>query len=182
MTTKKNQPAAIAVAKKQRDQGDGTVTLSTGVRVRLVPVNPATIAEVVAYVKDPPVPVWYNEARDRDEPNPLDPAYQRALVLADQERGVASMDALALMGVELADGLPEDKSWLTKLKILSRQGHLDLSAFDLDDEIELKYLYVKHIAIGETDWAMLFRNLSLGEEGVKAAAGFFQGGEVERTD
>jgi hypothetical protein len=179
MPVKKNQPAAIEVAKRNRDrEEDGTTILSTGVRVRLIPVNPATVAEVVAEVKDPPVPMWFNKEKGRDEPNPMDPSYESAKATADQQRGLATMDTLALMGVELAEGLPEDDGWLVKLKLLHRRGHLNLDDFDLEDEIDLKYLYVKHVAIGPDDWNMLFRQLNVGEEGVNAAGGFFQSSEV----
>lgn len=182
--SEKNVSPAVTVAKEKRDQqnSDNIVTLSSGVRVRLLPVNPATVAEVIAHIKDPDVPTWHNPSKGRDEPNPLDPSYERALVLADQDRGIATMDALVLMGVELVDGLPLDDTWLKKLRILSRSGHLDLSGFDFEDEIDLKYLYCKHIAVGSSDWPMLFAKLAVSEEGVAAASKFFQGGEVGDTD
>jgi hypothetical protein len=177
------QTAAIEVAKEERDrQKDDIVTLSSGVRVKLLPVNPATIAGVIARIEDPKVPMWHNPQKGRDEPNPLDPSYERALVLADQQRGVATMDALALIGVELVDGLPEDDAWLKKLKLLDKVGHLDLSAFDLEDEIDVKYLYCKNVAIGSDDWPMLFARLAISEEGVETASKFFQSGEVGDTD
>lgn len=171
MSENKKNPA-LAVAKEQTD---GVATFSTGVRVRFTAINPATIAEVVARVKEPEVPVWHNEAKGRDEPNPNDPSYLRAVERADEARGIATMDAMALFGFELVDGLPEDDGWLKNLRMLERLGHMDLSTFDLDDDWDKEFLYRKHVAMETDDWTLLMSRVGVTPEGVTHAEDGFPG-------
>jgi hypothetical protein len=167
-----NTVPALAVAKEQA--GDEVVTLSTGVRVRFNAVNPATMAEVVARVPEPTVPMWHNEKKGRDEPNPNDPSYLRAVERADEARGVAMMDAMALFGFELVDGIPDD-NWLKELRLLEKLGHIDLSAFDIDDDIDREFLYRKHVAMGTDDWTILLQRIGITPEGVARAEDSFPG-------
>ena len=130
----------VEVAKEQGGTTDGIHTLSTGVRVRIKPVPPALVNDVMLRVKPPRVPVVFNEKKGRDEPNPLDPGYVADLERYEQERGAAALDAAAMFGLELVDGLPEDDTWLRKLKILGIQVE--------DDPITQEFLYKKYIALG----------------------------------
>jgi hypothetical protein len=166
---------AVEVAKEKRDGESGIHILSTGVSVRLVNVSSATISEIVEKITYPEVPVYHNERKGRDEPNPLDPAYINAVEQTGLERGNALMDAVVLFGVELVDGLPDADKWLKKLRLLARRGHLDLSEFDLEDEIDLEFLYKKHFAIGTSDWSDLMRLSGISQDAIDKAAESFQG-------
>ena len=173
---------AVAVAKEKRAGEQDVHTLSTGVRVRLLSVNAATITEVQMRIENPPVPTWFNEDKGREEDNPNHPDYLAACGKANEARALAMMDALALFGVELLDGLPEDDLWLRKLKLLARKGQLDLSVYDLDDEIDREFLYKKHIAISTPDWAKLMTLSGVPEEAVQQMEDSFPGDTQRDAD
>lgn len=145
---------AVVDAAKQIASGQGEeqeVTLSTGVCVCLHPVSSSLVEEMKAAIPMPPVPVVYIEAKDREEENPNDPRYIDAVEEVNRKRGDAILDALLIFGVELVEGLPEDKTWLKKLRLLERRKTLDLSGFDLDDAFDLEFLYKKYVAVAGTD-------------------------------
>jgi len=149
---------AIVDAAKQIASGQGeeqVVTLSTGVCVRLHPVSSSLVEEMKAAIPMPPVPVVYIEAKDREEENPNDPRYIDAVEDVTRKRGDAILDALLIFGVELMDGLPEDKVWLKKLRLLERRNNLDLSDFDMDDDFDLEFLYKKYVAVAGTDLSVI---------------------------
>ena len=136
-------------------------TLSTGVRVRVSQVNPATLTDIQMRIQNPSVPtrVVAGEfgAFSEGEPNPEHPDYVAECQLKDMERASAMMDVIAMLCVELVDGLPKDDRWVKKLRLLSKIGQLDLSGFDLDDEDDREFLYKKHIAPSTEDWVTLFK-------------------------
>lgn len=148
-------------------------TLSTGVRARLTPVSGALISDVVSKIKDPIVPTFHNADKDREEPNPSDPSYIAALAEAERQRGQASIDAVIMFGIELVDSLPENDQWLLNLKRLEKKGLLDLSEYDLEDLIDVEYLYKKYIAVGNADFTLLAKLSGVTQEDIaKAEAGF----------
>jgi len=175
-TPEKTENPTVAVAKKRRANEDQAKThiLSTGVEVRLRPVSAALISEVTSSIKYPKVPKVFNEDKGRDEENPVHPDYLAAKQDVDNERGMAAMDAMAMFGVELIDGVPEDDRWLRNLKLLEKRGRLDFSGLDLTDEVDLEYLYKKHIAVSGADYALLGRLSGLTEEAISAAAESFR--------
>lgn len=144
---------AVKVAKEHADsQNEKDITvLSTGVRARLSPVSSTLLMEVGDHIKDPEVPKQFNEDLGREEENPLHPGYQAALREAETQRGLASMDAMIMFGVDLVDGVPEDDSWITKLRWMEKRGKLNLSEYDLDDPIDKEFLYKRYIAITNAD-------------------------------
>lgn len=130
--------------------------MSTGVRVRVSAVNPATLTDIQKRIKDPSVPTRLGQ--DMELVPMLDhPDYVAGVEQANMDRASAMMDVIALFNVELIDGLPEDDGWLKKLRMLDRIGRLDLSRFDLEDEGDREFLYKKHIALTTEDWTELFR-------------------------
>ena len=137
-------------------QGDSAeVTLSTGVRVRLHPVSSSLVEEMKGAIKMPPVPKVWIEAKEREEENPNDPRYLDEVAEVERKRADAIFDALCTFGVELLDGLPEDGTWLRKLKLLEKRGALDLSGFDLEDDFDLEFLYKRYVAVAGTDLQMI---------------------------
>jgi hypothetical protein len=107
-------------------------------------VAASLIDEVRARVPEPKVPVWHNPDTDRDEENPNDPAYARALEEYGHTLGLVSIDAMILFGVELADPIPADGAWLRKL---ARLG-IEVDASDPD---EVEFAYKKYVAMGLSD-------------------------------
>lgn len=177
--------AAVDVAKRKRDEKKelGTIViLSTGVRVRIVPVAAHIIDEAMFEIKDPLVP-QQDMGKGRDEPNPLDPAYRQALSDAEHARGIATSDTLILVGVQLIDGIPEDDTWLKHLKFLERLGHFKaLSNFDLEDEMDLEFVFKKYYAISTRDFTLIGNASGMSQEEIDLAVRGFQGDEGESPD
>lgn len=187
--TRRNRPrsttAAVDVAKRRRSEKKdlGTIfTLSTGIRVRIVPVAAHLIDEAMFEVKDPLVPKQ-DLGKGREEPNPMDPEYRQALSDAEHARGIAASDTLIFMGVELVDGMPEDDDWLKKLKFLERLGHFKaLKEFNMDDEIDREFVFKKYYAISARDIPLIGNASGMSQEEIDLAVRGFQGDEGEPPD
>lgn len=171
---------AKELARGQGDE-DALVTLSTGVRVRLHPVSGSLVEDLKAAIPDPPVPVVWIEAKEREEENPNDPRYLAAVEKTRQERGDAVLDALIMFGVELVDGLPEDDTWLKKLRLLEKVRQLDLSGFNLKDDFDLEFLYKRYVAVAGADLQMLAPLQSVRPQEVARARKMFLGDEERDT-
>lgn len=157
---------AVEVAKERREaEGQaGVVTLSTGVRARLVPVSASLIDEVRSRVRAPKVPVWHNPDNDRDEENPLDPEYRRAVGEYEQALGLAAMDALILFGVELIDPIPG--GWQKKLRRLGIE-------VDESDPDEVEFAYKKYVAVSIQDVQAIGQRSGVTGAAVERAAASF---------
>lgn len=143
----KSSPAVDVARRLKSNNGVVEIILPSGDKAVLHPVSASLINAVTSKIKDPDPPMWYNKEYDREEPNPSDPRYQQALDDANTQRGIAAMDAMVMFGVDLVDGLPEDDSWLRKLKLMEKQGLLELSAYDMNDDLNLEFLYKRFIAV-----------------------------------
>ena len=142
--SEENPVVEVARERRQQGEGDDILTLSTGVRVRVRPVSASLIAEAQGRIKYPDPPMFWIESKGREEPNPDDPHYKRQCEEVDQMRGQAALDAFAMFGLELVDGLPEDDAWIRKLKILGIE-------FDEDDSVACEFHYKKHVAVATPD-------------------------------
>lgn len=165
-----------------RGRGEDEFALSTGVVVRLHPVSSSLVEEMKSAVKMPPVPKVWIEAKEREEENPNDPQYIEAVEECNAKRSDAIFDALCMFGVELVDGLPEDDSWIKKLKMLERRGLMDLSGFDLKDDFDREFLYKRYVAVAGADLQLIgglhgFRPLE-----VARARAMFLGDQERDTD
>jgi hypothetical protein len=183
--TSKN--VAVGTARKRaRRQTSGVRVLSTGVRARLVPVSISIINEAQAAIADPLVPMWHNESKGTDEPNPNHPDYLKALEVVDQERNLAAIDAMILFGVELEDGVPneEENNWLRKLRMSARLKlvQIDFDAWDLSDELELEFLYKKYIAVSAADLPDVMKASGVSEEDISQAAESFRNNQERGAD
>ena len=147
---------------------DGVITLSTGARAKIHSVSASLVDQVSARVKDPEVPMWFNEKKDREEPNPSDPNYLRALDDVSRERGLAAMDALIMFGVELVDPMPEDDLWIRKLALVGIK-------IDPEDELEKEFMYKKYIAVGAEDVTLVTDKSGMSAEAVAEADRTFRG-------
>lgn len=166
---------AVDVSKKNGDINlNEPVTLSTGITVLLKPVPTALIQEAAQAIKDPKVPQQKIEGKDYPVDNPNDPEYQRLLQEAFVERVQAGFDVMALMGVDLIDGLPEDDTWLKKLRYLEKRGRIDLSSYDLDDEFEREFVYKRHYALAGDDWNLITKLSGVTEEDIAKAKDNFR--------
>lgn len=179
---------AVSTAKKIKGSRSGREhTLSTGVRVVIRPVPPNIVREAMAAIPDPEVPTFWNETKEREEPNPSHPAYHAALRRAEEERANAAIDISMLMGVKLVDGVPsreewaeqypDQEYWLDELKRLERMGFMDLKRFDLDDPVDLEFVFKKYWAIATEDLMQLDKLMGVSEEQIKAAEERFRSQE-----
>jgi len=172
---------AVKAAKALKRESE-ILTLSTGVRVQLRPVGVGLIRDAVTHVKEPEIPKVYDETKGREIENPTDPAYLAALEETRRKREEAGLDALMLFGAELVDGLPEDETWLERLRYLEKKGYLDLSGFDLEDPLDREMLYKKYVAFGSQDLVALATASGIGREEVQAAIDSFRGPEMGSAD
>ncbi len=162
---------ALDKAKEIKDgDSEDVVTLSRGIRMKVVPIPPGLLEDILSSIEEPEVPMWYNPDKERDEPNPMDPGYLRAKKQVDREQTVATMDTIALFGMELVDGLPDDDSWVRKLQFLEKRGRVNLDDYDLDDELDREFLYKRYIALGAKDFELVQRKvMGLSEEEIELA-------------
>ena len=173
---------AVAVAKEKRERGGPVRELANGHPARFVPVPQSVIQAALALQPEPRVPMWYNPDKEREEPNPNHPDYLEAVERYEREQYGITFDCYAMFGVELVGGLPEDDGWLKKLKLMQRLGRLDLSAYDLEDDIDLEFVYKRHFAMGNEDYVAVGLISGINPEEVRRAARGFPGDEARGAD
>jgi len=160
-----------------RNKDAGVHTLAGGTRVRVASIPQLLIDDAVRRVKEPRVPMVHDQEKGYDIPNPNDPRYQLDLQAHSNAQSAAAVDAVILWGVELLDGLPPDEEWLPKLEFYAKRGHIDLSEFDLDVQLEKEFVYKRYIAMSAKDLGELLPEMISGvsEEDVEAAKASFRG-------
>lgn len=178
-TTKKgnsSDPVAQAVTKVAKDQAtDDILTLRSGVRIKLIPVPASLIDAVTSKIKEPEIPIVTLDD-GRDTANPVDPIYIKEMDEVRRLRGLAAIDAMAIFGVELVDGLPPDSEWLNKLMQMESMGMLDISEkYDLNDPLMKELVYKKFVGV-TTDVITKVTEISgISPEEVAEAEESFQG-------
>lgn len=123
-TVEPASPAAVAAAERARDNKRGSVvTLSTGVVVRVRPVASLIISDIARAIPEPKIPRVYIETKAREEDNPSDPGYLKALEDRETAQAMAVNDAFLLMGTEVVSSPPdlwavESDEWIDRLAIV----------------------------------------------------------------
>jgi hypothetical protein len=168
--------AAIEVARERSDGTEVTVDLPYGVQGTIVPVPPQLVDEVTNRIKDPSVPIWHNEEKDRDEPNPSDPDYLLEVEEANRARGIAAIDTMALFGIDI-ETLPADNAWLDKLLYMQKRDLIDISEYDLEDQQEREFVFKRFIAVNNIILKKIMSVSGISEEEVTAAERSFRGNE-----
>lgn len=170
-----SKKAALDAAKEQRDAlANREFDLPYGMKGKVVPVAARLLDEVTSRIKDPEPPMVVLEGKEKPEPNPFDPGYVRAKSEAESKRGSVGMDALIMFGLELTTPLGTN-GWLSKLKLMERMGQIDLAMYDLQDELDLEYVYKRYIASTAEILAAIGEVSGLSSEGIAAAESSFQG-------
>lgn len=182
MSDAKNVAVEVAHDVATESGGNEIVTTVTGVRLKLVPVSTALIEEVTSRIEEPPVPMWHNEAKNRDEPNPDDPTYLKAVEKVGRDRGIAVMDAMCMFGVELVDGMPEDASWLKKLLFMEKRGQVNLKNYDLEDPLDLEFLYKRYVVVDNEIIGRVSDISTLTPESIERAEGRFRGNKARHAN
>lgn len=147
--------------------------LSTGIEGKIIPVGASLIDDVVASIRNPPVPIIHNEDKDRDEENPLDPEYIDAVDATTRRRAIAAMETLLICGLELRE-IPPVETWLPRIQLLEKRGHINLSGYDLNDPMEIELLYKKYVAVGTADLIAIGQYAGLNRRDVEEAAQSFK--------
>lgn len=175
---------AVTVAKERINETDDRMrVLEDGTRIRLRPVPQVAIQDGIALLEEPRVPMWQNPDKDgREEPNPMDPDYLQARERYEREKHRVTFDVTAMFAIELVDGLPENDDWLSQLRLMARLGRLDLDPFDLDDPIDLEYLYKRFRALSNEMYIEIGMLSGLSQSEVSRAARSFRGHEKRGTD
>lgn len=168
----------------QKAEQDAVYELSNGVKLRLRKMSPALLAAIATEVGEgePEVPIIYNEDKEREESNPLDPRY-----IADRARwgagkGLRLLQAMVLAATTLDEKpddimAPESQEFTDFMEVVglplapSAQGRYTqwvtfLGVTDVDDMRELN--------------AVLMRMGGAREEDVAEAQALFQS-DAERT-
>jgi hypothetical protein len=170
----KPEQAVIEGVKQYTLAGAAELTLASGVRVRVKPIASGLMEHVLTRIPDPPVPKQTLE-NGRVEENPFDPSYLQAMADAGRQRSKATIDVIVMMCFELVDGVPEDALWLPKLRMLESMGHVDLSGFDLKDDLVREFVFKRHIAVSSEDVSMAMDTDRIRQEVVAQAAKSFPG-------
>lgn len=102
---------------------DDLIRLSSGVILRGKQAPPLALVKVMAAFPHPKPPVYRNETLGRDVENPDDPDYLDRVQAHKTESTNAMMNALILLGTELAEvpkkfPKPSDNSWLDEYQEL----------------------------------------------------------------
>ncbi len=179
-----NQQATDAVANISEEVVPSDIMLSSGVQLHLKKSPPFVVAQAVSNIQRPEVPMWKNEDKQREEPNPTDPAYEKALLEYHGATGTAIMNALLLFGVdivEVPEKLPavDSDDWLEALTYLG---------IDPPKTRQIrKLLWLKTVALTEDSdiqavSTALFAIQGIGEEDVAQAIESFRSGSERGAD
>ena len=152
-----------AVDSVQQETPD-TVTLSSGVVLRYIPVPLLRIQSIVNKFVYPPVPELWDEKRDQKIRNPNHPIYLEERDQVDLKRTNAVLDAIIAFGMEIVtapENLPkiEENGWIEECK--------DFFFIDINPQSDRarKLAWIKFVAIVDTeDFRLISKafNLSLG--------------------
>jgi hypothetical protein len=139
------EKAAIETARELADESQDDVWEVDGYLFIPKAIPVAIISDVTSRIPEPDIPVWHDPEYDRDVQNPNDPAYIRAKDEVDRKRGEAMIDATVMFGIGLPGGVPPTDKWLPKLKFMEKRGQIDLSGYNLDDPLELEFVFKRYM-------------------------------------
>lgn len=121
-TSERTERQAFDAAAKE-DVLEEIVTLSSGIRLRLLGAPPGAIEQAIARIEQPSPPRILIEEKGREEENPNDPNYLRALEEYTKATALAAINVMLLLGTQLVDvpedlQRPEDDGWVEDLNFL----------------------------------------------------------------
>lgn len=160
-------------------------TCANGVHLRLRAVPSLAIVAIQKQLKEPPVPTFFNEEKQRDEENPNDPNYITALNQYRSDSADATTTAYLANGVTVIEPLPEgipaldDEEWA--------EGYR-LSGLDIPDKgIGRRVAWLKYVIVGDEDLGDLIGQIALAgglvtEEAVQDVAATFRNNSTGDTD
>ena len=147
-TRKKHKPA-VEVAREQAAQKreeNKVYTDSNGVQYRLVPVSAIAVQAAMSKIPDPKIRTFKNPATGKEEANPAHPEYIKELKEVEDERSIASTDAMIMFGIEIIDGLDHDnydEKWIRQLAFLNLIDEEEIDNAK-DDPFVYEFYYKKY--------------------------------------
>lgn len=168
---------AVVGAVTGRGGSENIYILGNGARARLRAVPTGLIEEAQARLQYPDPPMFYNKDMEREEPNPMDPGYLKAIEQVDRQRGLVAVDVMLIDGIELVDGVPAGDDWLKKLRFLERLGRFSLEGYDLTDEMMRLYVYLKYEAVTMVDLEEVMKRSRMSQEEYDLAKASFRSNE-----
>lgn len=164
-------------------------TTRNGVQLRLRSVSPFLVLEAQKRIVKPTEPMWYNEAKSREEPNPLDPAYVRAVDDYNTKMAELVNDTYLANGVTLLPNqqLPENipdidsEDWAEGIKY---SLGADVPSNGIGRRVLwLKYCVVTHVEdLGDLIAAISVASGLVSEEQVQQAVESFRDNAERSTD
>lgn len=165
---------AIEVGKEVAESGNDVFKAPFGAEYTLEAVATPLIQAVSLRIPDPPVPTIYNKDMEREEENPTHPDYIAALEKAEQDRGLAMIDAMVLFGIKIITP-PTSDEWVQNLRFMERKGLLDLAGYDFDDPYEKMYIFKKFIIANNDLVSKISKKSGVSPEEIKQQENSFQG-------
>lgn len=197
MTLQDESEAMDAVAKtvasaRKTGANQAELTLSNGIVLVCRPVPPMLISGITAELerKLPEPPTRWLEDKQREEPNPNDPAYTAALARFER-LNQAAVDDLAMAVSTTVKSVPEgyfgpeEDGWLNDRRIkLAQQAGLE---FDPADEIKRHVVWLRYYAIEAVTDVQLWMGVrtqltGINEDEVRAALATFRGDPPRPAD
>lgn len=170
--------AAVKAAEKNRDTD--VTTLKNGLRIRVSAVSDLLVEKALNEVPVPKPPMVTDEDRGGIMvENPNDPRYLQEMEAYQRKLGEATIDAAILWGIELLDDMPDDSKWLHQLRYYAKRGHFNLDGYDLEDEFEKKFLFLRYFGLDSETIADLMPKIvsRMSEEEIEAARESFRSDE-----
>ena len=168
----------------KKEKGPQLHQLSHGEWVMVRGVSPALVDQVLAMVKDPPIPTFIAEDGSTLQ-NPNDPEYQRELVEAATQRDRRSLHAVISFGMTLCDENgetvdPPDNGWEFKLKKVGIrwQEEIEKITGKIEDEEEMaqakREAYLLLVGVSAFDMDLIAQIAGASEDSQKQAEEMFR--------
>lgn len=174
-------PTAARAVEATEDENSDFARLSSGVVLRLHKAPPYAIQTATQQAGDQPEPpLVYIETNGRNEPNPDDPDYKRALARWRLRQSELLSNVLFLLGTSIEhvpEGVPrvEDDGWIDKLRVIG-------IPIDSQNEHERYLAWLRYVALeSPKDISYLIQSVIRGsgatEEDVQQALDSFRSDE-----
>jgi hypothetical protein len=178
-----------SVAAQQRISRSDVFVCESGVKLKLRRVPRGIIGDILTKMSPPSVPMWRNPDKERDEPNPADPSYIRALNEFNTSQGEMIINTYMVFGCKVLE-IPSDSDvdsidgteWAELAKMVAPV--LDIPDSGLLRQVAwLKY----HVLVGN-EYDLLYARIrdfsggQISEADVADAAVTFRDPETRNTD
>lgn len=158
---------------------------ANGVQLKLRAVPSLAIVAIQKQLKEPPVPTFFNDEKQRDEENPNDPNYIRELNEWRAASADATTTAYLANGVTVITPLPDN---VEPVDSQEWSEGLVLSGLVIADSgIQRRVAWLKYYIVGDEDLGDLIGQIAIAgglvtEEAVQDVAATFRNNGTGNTD